>query len=673
MENNLVYYLKKIIEFGVYAILLTPLLIGPRYFFPFVGPKSLYFMGLVEIIFFAWLILIIYDHKYLPKKNVLLWAMIFYIGAVIASTLLGVDPSRSFWSKFERMTGLLMQLHLFAFFLVLSSTFKKKLDWTKIFVFSTMVASFISVLELLPKAGVNIFGNLLSATRSGATLGNSSFLASYLIFNVFLVLYLFFNSKGKIAKSIFGSLFVLLALALTYSTGRAAALSFFGGLVLLFVLWLVFEKKGALRLTGIILLVALILLAFGLFYLLITPGSFLQQYFIKIANESRFGTAKIAWKAFLARPWFGWGPENFELVFDKYFSPAFFNPAYGGEVWFDRAHNIVLDTLDTLGIIGLLAYLSIFFASFWIVTKDYFKKKIKFYLAGIFGVGLIAYFIQNLTVFDMVSSYMMFILVLGFLASKNWGYQEEREERKNMPRLNGGYTFIKAILIIFVSIAFLLSFFEFVIRPRRADMDTIKAMTNPTIQGEINLSKRALNDSPLGKYQIRDALSSFLYSKVRNQIGVKTPSLSRDDMSKALSFSIDITKQTLKESPLDFRAYLKLSQLYTVYALISSSKQEENDYLEKADEIAQKAVTDFPTNQQGYWALGQVKLYEGKYQDALDLAKKALDLEPLAPRSYLILIQVARVVGGKPLAEKYAAEAIKALPSLAPSIKRLGL
>ena len=672
MEEKLIYYLKKIIEFGVYAILITPLIIGPRYFFPFVGPKSLYFMGLVEIIFFAWLILVIFDHKYLPRKNIILWAILFYIGAVILSTVVGVDPSRSFWSKFERMTGLLMQLHLFAFFLVMSSTFRKKVEWTQIFLVSILVASFVSLLELLPKMGVNIFGKLLSATRSGATLGNTSFLASYLIFNVFLALYLFFDSKEKILKYVFGSIFILSAVALTYSGGRAAALSFSGALILLFLLWLIFEKKGVLRLTGIILLIALILGVVALFYLIITPGSFLQQYFIKIANESRFGTAKIAWKAFLVKPWFGWGPENFELVFDKYFSPHFFNPAYGGEVWFDRAHNIVFDTLDTLGIVGFLAYLSIFITSFWILAKNYFRKRIKFYFAGIFTVGLIGYFVQNLTVFDMVSSYMMFILVLGFLASKNWEHKEG-EKLEATIKESGGHVFIKVILIIFVLIAFLLSFFEFVIRPRRADVDTIKAMTAPTIKAEISLSKKALADSQLGKYQIRDALSSFLYSKVRRQIQSKNPTLSKEDMSEALSFSINMTKETIQESPLDYRAYLKLGQLYSTYALVGSSKDEFNNRLTEADKIAQKAVTDFPTNQQGYWALGQVKLYEGKYKDALDLAQKALELEPLSPRSHLILIQVARIAGGKKLAEQYAAESLKVLPSLKPSIEKLGL
>jgi len=672
MEQNLSYYLKKIIEFGVYAILITPLIIGFRYFFPFVGPKSLYFMGLVEIIFFAWLILIIQDHKYIPRKNVLLWEILFYIGAVILSTILSVDPSRSFWSKFERMTGLLMQLHLFAFFLVISSTFRKKTEWTRIFIFSILIASCISFLELLPKAGLNVFGKLLSATRSGATLGNSSFLGSYLIFNVFLALYLFFDAKDRISKYFFGSIFVLLSVALTYSTARAAALSLFGGLVLLFVLWLIFRKRGVLRLTGIILLAALILLVFALVYLAFTPNSFLQQYLIKIANESRYGTAKIAWKAFLVKPWFGWGPENFELVFDKYFDPAFFNPAYGSEVWFDRAHNIIFDTLDTIGIVGFLAYLSIFLASFWLLAKNYFKKNIKFYFAGIFTVGLIAYFVQNLTVFDMVSSYMMFILVLGFLASRNWQHDdgEEIESKVNHSR---GTSSIKIILIIFVLIGFLLFFFEFVIRPQRSDTDVIKSMSAPTIKTEIKLAKKSLSDSQLGKYQVRDALSSFFLNKVKEQMRSKSPTLSKEDMSAALTFSIDITKKTIEESPLDYRAYLKLGQLYITYASISSSRDEFNNRLDEADKIAQRAIADFPSNQQGYWLLAQIRLYQGKYEDALDLAKKALKMEPLSPRSHLILIQVAQIAGGKKLAEKYATESLKIIPSLKQSVKVLGL
>jgi len=118
-------FLFNALRFVVYLIFLTPLILFTKFYFPFVGPKSLYFMGCCQIVFFIWLYLAINYERYRPKRNSVLIAISLFLIVLILSSILGVDFSRSFWSKYERMTGLLMWLHLFGFFLVISSTFKK--------------------------------------------------------------------------------------------------------------------------------------------------------------------------------------------------------------------------------------------------------------------------------------------------------------------------------------------------------------------------------------------------------------------------------------------------------------------------------------------------------------------------------------------------------------------
>jgi hypothetical protein len=52
-EDSKTSWLWRLIFTGTCLILFAPFVISGRYFFPFVGPKSIYFMALVEIIFSA--------------------------------------------------------------------------------------------------------------------------------------------------------------------------------------------------------------------------------------------------------------------------------------------------------------------------------------------------------------------------------------------------------------------------------------------------------------------------------------------------------------------------------------------------------------------------------------------------------------------------------------------
>ena len=91
--------------------------------------------------------------------------------------------------------------------------------------------------------------------------------------------------------------------------------------------------------------------------------------------EARYIVWKMAWNGFLERPILGWGLENFNVTFGKHFDSKLYLREYGGEIWFDRAHNIVLDTLINSGIVGLISYLSIFCTSIFLLLKKCFTEK----------------------------------------------------------------------------------------------------------------------------------------------------------------------------------------------------------------------------------------------------------------------------------------------------------
>src|SRR3989344_9346292 len=120
--------LKYIVYTGLFGIALVPFVIAdgfsptsfffPNLLFPFITGKIFLFRIIVEIIFGAWLLLVLFDKKYLPKASFLLWALLIFLASIAVADMLSVNPAKSIWSNYERMEGLVTHIHLFLYFIV---------------------------------------------------------------------------------------------------------------------------------------------------------------------------------------------------------------------------------------------------------------------------------------------------------------------------------------------------------------------------------------------------------------------------------------------------------------------------------------------------------------------------------------------------------------------------
>jgi cytochrome c-type biogenesis protein CcmH/NrfG len=63
-----------------------------------------------------------------------------------------------------------------------------------------------------------------------------------------------------------------------------------------------------------------------------------------------------------------------------------------------------------------------------------------------------------------------------------------------------------------------------------------------------------------------------------------------------------------------------------------------------------------PNNPQGYWILAQAYAYEGKFAEAKELLRKALDLNPRIPESYQIMIEFAKMSNDPKLLQEMMVE-----------------
>ena len=612
------------------SALFSPLILSGRFYFPFVGPKGLLIMACCEVAFFSWLILILTTRKYRPRLNAVLAAFVLFIVILIASTVFGADPSRSFWSKFERMTGLLMWLHLFGLFLALSNALDSLKAWKRFFGLSVAVGAIISLMALAEQAGVQAFD---FSHRSGSTLGNSSFLGVYLLFNAFFAVYLFFSNRGAWQKAVLASSVILALLAIYFSHARAASWASIGGLILIVALFFSFrasQKKVRLASRAVLIIGCLVVLAAVV--MLFIPGNPVSDKFTEIATKSRMVNWAIAWKGFFERPFFGWGLENYYLVFPKYFNPCLFTPECGGEIWFDRTHNIVLDTLVANGIVGFLAYLGLLGALILTLYKS--RKKYFWAFAAIVSLA-VAYFIQNLSVFDMPVSLLLFIIILAF-GSFISGQREQADNQSVITSVKRKYT------AVITAVVFLLVFSYSVIQPTRTDNFTLRAVQAQDLSQRLEYAQKALKVSSSGRYQIRDFFTEQFSMDIQRNLKDITGNQGAEQRARdLLDFLTGQLEKSIQESPVDYSATLRLAQTYNIYAYFDASK------IALAEGYGQEAVALSPANPQSYWVLAQAQLYLGKFEEALVSAKKAVALEPKWFGSWAIAIQVAQRSGNE--------------------------
>ena len=629
-NKNLENFCLSIIRWGTYLILFTPLIIWRVSFFPFVTPKTIYFRILVEIISAAYLFLAISFSQYRPRIDKLSITIFLFLCILVLTSFTGINFVRSFWSTYERMTGLFTMFHLLAFFIILTSVFQKREDWEKILATSIIVGVLLSLYVLLTPQQVS--------TRGGGTIGNTSFMATYLLFDIFFAIILFLAKRGNLQIFSGISLAILLPTLLT-SSARGAIISFSGGLLLLILGYLLFSEKKNLKRAGIISVSSLII--FGIILVIYQP-SFIKNKIGEILRDMgpRFVVWKKGWKGFLERPILGWGPENFNVVFLKYFNPCMFLSKCGGEIWFDRVHNVVFDTLVTTGIIGFLSYLSIFAVSIFGLFKICLKEKDYnqpatlppegraplFFALGMM-VLLVVYFFQNLLVFDMISSYTVFFLSLGFisfLTKKKENLPEEFRERQ----IN---SFLGSLILVFT--IFLLYFGN--IQPAQSAINTVKMIIPDTNLGEsINFFKKALNTF-MEKYEIREQFAQRVL-----QEGFKLKE-NQEVLRSAFSLAEEEMEKSIKKNPLDFRPHLFLGQLYFSDYYFSK----DNTKLDLAEKTLEKAITLSQTNQQGYWHLAEVKFSKDEREESFNLFQKAIDLEPKLGKSHWYLAMVYKAAG----------------------------
>lgn len=437
MKNNIFWILC--------FILILPVLVLPPQFQPSDWTRAMLFRATVAVLVLFVLFKLLYKKDIalsFPKWNLVAFLPFlalsgFFIASII-STALSTDVRFSLFGSPARAGGTITFIFYFVF-AVLITIFVKEEGWKKLFnvLFFTGILS--SLLAFVQYFG--FLGGIFKGYETGNTpsfLGNSTFLA---IFMLFLSIFSFVILLQKIKESAplkikitYAALFCLFVFTILISGSRASYLALAGGFLYFFLFFPdVLKSKKLIRYVKVLITGVLLLVIVSIAYANLTPQlpsfiennatlSYLIQNRLSIETiihdltGTRFSVWQMTWQAIKDKPWFGLGPENFYIGFEKYYAPVVSDLQ---KTWWDRPHNIFLDIWSSMGVFALTFYVAFWLLLFWglqkFKTSEAAKEKPTLQLAA---HGLQTMFLAYLTVlffnFDAFSTYLISFFFIGY-------------------------------------------------------------------------------------------------------------------------------------------------------------------------------------------------------------------------------------------------------------------
>lgn len=444
-------------------------------------------------------------------------------------------------------------------------------------------------------------------------------------------------------------LLILLDVFLLMKTAtRGAILALTGGALLTAVLIALFEKRNTVaRKIGIGAVVGVCAVV-GLFFL-VRDTEFVRTdpVLSRIASISlsegmpRFTIWSIGLKAFTENPVLGYGQENFNYAFNTYYEPRM----YAQEQWFDRAHNIFFDWLVASGLLGLLAYLSLYAYALWFIWKRNDKngfltrllQRIHIVPDNSFTTteksiltGLLAGFLfQNIFVFDNIGTYILFFSLLAYLHTQ---HSVPLSDRVNQA-LTFRPEFVHRVVTPIIVVALLSSLYVLNVKPIQAGGSLIDALK---LQGQ------GKNKEAYELFEQIFAKQTFASSEAREQLVqvainiVNDPSADVALKQDYFNLAKEQLELQLQRVPDDARYNLFMGYLLNR----SRQSKEAIPFLERAIELS-------PKKQTMHFELGSAYLGIGANEKAYEIFKQAYDFEPRFKEAAVFAAAGALYIGKK--------------------------
>src|SRR3989339_652017 len=596
-----------ILKSGIYLSLICVFFVFKGLLFPYITSKQIPFNIIMEVLLVFWIAFLVKYPEYRPKKSWITFGLISFFAVMVISSVTGVDFNLSFWGDVERMLGAFHILHFFIFYLILITVFREQKDWKILLIASVVCGVFIS------------FYGLGENQKGYSTIGNSAYVSGYLIFNMYFCVLLFFKEKVKELKWLY-----LLPLPLFFvhfdklgTSGAHVGL----GLSILAALFLygVLNRNKKIKIATLAICFLGIVIISWLFthkdspILDRTPG--LRAIRGIDFQKNTFQTRIISWKAGL-----------------KYFTPDFYLQTRG-ETYFDRAHNNVVDIASTTGVFGISTYLFILLASAYYLIDGYRKKYIGLHDFVLVSCLIIAYFVQNLAVFDSFITYMLIMVVFGYVywmhkeGEENFleGLQEKGKMISDKFTKDRYFENKEIYTLVFAGFLLFMIMYQYNISPWRMLNGTIdgqRAYAAGRVPETLEIYKKALSYNTVLD---RDSRTSLLRIFATNPNPLKQ--LNKDTVEQDIDYLIDLAEKNVDYNKGDSLNQMMLAQMLNTASVYYQNNQEKFMYYsDRALEAINRSIEASPGRSPVYFQKAQIYITRNEPDKAIETLRYASSL-----------------------------------------------
>ena len=444
--------------------------------------------------------------------------------------------------------------------------------------------------------------------------------------------FLFSHSFWKDGRTSFWSLFLVITIIfnlmnLYFSLSRGALIGLISAVIVVSFVSMIWSKHQKIKfISKLIFLFLSSLIFLGILFLGFGKNNVIAKTLVDNSNlaariatiglndqsfKGRYNALRAGLIAFQEKPFFGWGPENFTIAYDKHVTKQMVSVSATS---FDQAHNKILEELVTKGLVGFIFYLAIwiYLANVFIRQYRHTDSRNQILILGL-GAGLVAYFVQNLFLFDSVSTVGLFWVLVAFVIGIDNGVlsnvdlvsdattkkKKKYEQPKPVSEFRLLTSFRRLItyplgftcFIVIVVIGSVFFIYSFNIKAYNASSNLLTAQ-NPVLtwNERIEIYDNSIDEFPY--------LANYPRVELLNQMLLYWQYIDDNDIEFILKTADKYVEDGMINQPEDWRLLLSLGSLYQKASARGESSYlapGESSYLDKSAKITQRALSRAPT------------------------------------------------------------------------------